>query len=277
MIIVNGDFFSDVSDLSNDLLNCFIHNSVYKFDFRLEKNKVLFFEESFFEMMSHLRRLRLQIPMYFSIEYFNSKFQKLISKKSSDCYIINLNFALESHRSFDNKESELLTLFSINDVESILTLKKGIKISLFKDFKINKNELSSLMNNSRLIRLAKLDAFENSYDDNVILNDKNQVTRSAYGNIILFKNKTIITPLISDGAPSNYLVKPFIDYLEKNKFKCIEKSFSIFDLQTADSIGIMSINQGLINVEMFKKKQFNKSIFIDLFSSFIKDEILKNS
>ena len=27
------------------------------------------------------------------------------------------------------------------------------------------------------------------YDDNVILNDKNQVTRSAYGNIILFKNK----------------------------------------------------------------------------------------
>jgi len=55
-------------------------------------------------------------------------------------YIINLNFALESHRSFDNKESELLTLFSINDVESILTLKKGIKISLFKDFKINKND-----------------------------------------------------------------------------------------------------------------------------------------
>ena len=274
MIIVNENFFSEVSDLSKDLLNSFIHNSVYKFDYRLEKNKVLFLEESFFEMMSHLRRLRLKIPMYFSIEYFNSMFQKLIKEKSHGSYIINLNFALDSLPSFDNNESELLTLFSIKDVESILIIKKGIKISLFKDFKINRNELSSFLNNSKLIRLAKLDAFENSYDDNVILNDENQVTRSAYGNIILFKNKTIITPLISDGTPHSYLVKPFIDYLEKNKFKCIEKSFSIFDLQTADGIGIMSINQGFVNVGMYKKKQFNKSIFVEIFSSFIKDEIL---
>ena len=274
MIIVNENFFSEVSDLSKDLLNSFIHNSVYKFDYRLEKNKVLFLEESFFEMMSHLRRLRLKIPMYFSIEYFNSMFQKLIKEKSHGSYIINLNFALDSLPSFDNNESELLTLFSIKDVESILIIKKGIKISLFKDFKINRNELSSFLNNSKLVRLAKLDAFENSYDDNVILNDENQVTRSAYGNIILFKNKTIITPLISDGTPHSYLVKPFIDYLEKIKFKCIEKSFSIFDLQTADGIGIMSINQGFVNVGMYKKKQFNKSIFVEIFSSFIKDEIL---
>ncbi|MBU78889.1 MAG: hypothetical protein CMD29_02045 [Flavobacteriales bacterium] len=274
MIIVNENFFSEVSDLSKDLLNSFIHNSVYKFDYRLEKNKVLFLEESFFEMMSHLRRLRLKIPMYFSIEYFNSMFQKLIKEKSHGSYIINLNFALDSLPSFDNNESELLTLFSIKDVESILIIKKGIKISLFKDFKINRNELSSFLNNSKLVRLAKLDAFENSYDDNVILNDENQVTRSAYGNIILFKNKTIITPLISDGTPHSYLVKPFINYLEKNKFKCIEKSFSIFDLQTADGIGIMSINQGFVNVGMYKKKQFNKSIFVEIFSSFIKDEIL---
>ena len=42
MIIVNENFFSEVSDLSKDLLNSFIHNSVYKFDYRLEKNKVLF-------------------------------------------------------------------------------------------------------------------------------------------------------------------------------------------------------------------------------------------
>ena len=274
MIIVNENFFSEVSDLSKDLLNSFIHNSVYKFDYRLEKNKVLFLEESFFEMMSHLRRLRLKIPMYFSIEYFNSMFQKLIKEKSHGSYIINLNFALDSLPSFDNNESELLTLFSIKDVESILIIKKGIKISLFKDFKINRNELSSFLNNSKLVRLAKLDAFENSYDDNVILNDENQVTRSAYGNIILFKNKTIITPLISDGTPHSYLVKPFIDYLEKNKFKCMEKAFSIFDLQTADGIGIMSINQGFVNVGMYKKKQFNKSIFVEIFSSFIKDEIL---
>ena len=274
MIIVNENFFSEVSDLSKDLLNSFIHNSVYKFDYRLEKNKVLFLEESFFEMMSHLRRLRLKIPMYFSIEYFNSMFQKLIKEKSHGSYIINLNFALDSLPSFDNNESELLTLFSIKDVESILIIKKGIKISLFKDFKINRNELSSFLNNSKLVRLAKLDAFENSYDDNVILNDENQVTRSAYGNIILFKNKTIITPLISDGTTHSYLVKTLIDYLEKNKFKCIEKSFSIFDLQTADGIGIMSINQGFVNVGMYKKKQFNKSIFVEIFSSFIKDEIL---
>ena len=275
MIIINDDFYSDINDVSSDILNSLINNSVYKFDFRIENNKVLFLEESFFEMMSHLRRLRLNIPMYFNIEYFILNFQKLINDSSNKSFLIKLVFAVKKSPLIDNYESDLITLFSINNIESILVVNNDLKISVFKDFKINSNEFSSFLSNDKFIRIAKLDAIENNYHDNVILNYKNQVIRSAFGNILIFKNRTITTPSISDGAPSNFLMIPFINYLKKNNFECEERCFSIFDLQIAEDIATISVNEGLSNVVKYKNKQFNKTIFIELFTSFVKDEILK--
>ena len=275
MIIINDDFYSDINDVSSDILNSLINNSVYKFDFRIENNKVLFLEESFFEMMSHLRRLRLNIPMYFNIEYFILNFQKLINDSSNKSFLIKLVFAVKKSPLIDNYESDLITLFSINNIESILVVNNDLKISVFNDFKINSNEFSSFLSNNKLIRIAKLDAIENNYHDNLILNYKNQVIRSAFGNILIYKNRTITTPSISDGAPSNFLMKPFINYLKKNNFECEERCFSIFDLQIAEDIATISVNEGLSNVVKYKNKQFNKTIFIELFTSFVKDEILK--
>ena len=275
MIIINDDFYSDINDVSSDILNSLINNSVYKFDFRIENNKVLFLEESFFEMMSHLRRLRLNIPMYFNIEYFILNFQKLINDSSNKSFLIKLVFAVKKSPLIDNYESDLITLFSINNIESILVVNNDLKISVFKDFKINSNEFSSFLSNNKLIRIAKLDAIENNYHDNLILNYKNQVIRSAFGNILIYKNRTITTPSISDGAPSNFLMKPFINYLKKNNFECVERCFSIFDLQIAEDIATISVNEGLSNVVKYKNKKFNKNIFIELFTSFVKDEILK--
>tara|TARA_Y100000816_G_C26104682_1_gene586580 strand:+ start:917 stop:1744 length:828 start_codon:yes stop_codon:yes gene_type:complete len=275
MIIINDDFYSDINDVSSDILNSLINNSVYKFDFRIENNKVLFLEESFFEMMSHLRRLRLNIPMYFNIEYFILNFQKLINDSSNKSFLIKLVFAVKKSPLIDNYESDLITLFSINNIESILVVNNDLKISVFNDFKINSNEFSSFLSNNKLIRIAKLDAIENNYHDNLILNYKNQVIRSAFGNILIYKNRTITTPSISDGAPSNFLMIPFINYLKKNNFECVERCFSIFDLQIAEDIATISVNEGLSNVVKYKNKQFNKTIFIELFTSFVKDEILK--
>ena len=275
MIIINDDFYSDINDVSSDILNSLINNSVYKFDFRIENNKVLFLEESFFEMMSHLRRLRLNIPMYFNVEYFILNFQKLINDSSNKSFLIKLVFAVKKSPLIDNYESDLITLFSINNIESILVVNNDLKISVFNDFKINSNEFSSFLSNNKLIRIAKLDAIENNYHDNLILNYKNQVIRSAFGNILIYKNRTITTPSISDGAPSNFLMIPFINYLKKNNFECEERSFSIFDLQIAEDIATISVTEGLSNVVKYKNKQFNKTIFIELFTSFVKDEILK--
>ncbi|MBC91205.1 MAG: hypothetical protein CMC67_03575 [Flavobacteriaceae bacterium] len=275
MIIINDDFYSDINDVSSDILNSLINNSVYKFDFRIENNKVLFLEESFFEMMSHLRRLRLNIPMYFNIEYFILNFQKLINDSSNKSFLIKLVFAVKKSPLIDNYESDLITLFSINNIESILVVNNDLKISVFNDFKINSNEFSSFLSNNKLIRIAKLDAIENNYHDNLILNYKNQVIRSAFGNILIYKNRTITTPSISDGAPSNFLMIPFINYLKKNNFECVERCFSIFDLQIAEDIATISVTEGLSNVVKYKNKQFNKTIFIELFTSFVKDEILK--
>ncbi|MBL29871.1 MAG: hypothetical protein CMC81_01320 [Flavobacteriaceae bacterium] len=277
MIIVNGDFYSDIKQVSSEIVSNFIHNSVYKFNFRFEHNKILFFEESFFEMMSNLRRLRLKIPMYFSIEYFNQNFLSLIKKSSNKSFLINLNFAVKTSPTKDNYRSELQTLFSIKFLESISNIKENLSMSFYRDLKIKSNELTSFLDDSKLIRLVKLDAYENGYDDNIIINDKNEVARSVFGNVLLLKENELITPRIEDGAPNNCLIKPFFDFLQNNNFKCEERSFGMFELQTADGVGILSMNEGFGNITKFKKKVFNSNRLIELFSSFVQNEIFKTN
>ena len=48
------------------------------------------------------------------------------------------------------------------------------------------------------------------------------------------------------------------NYLKKNNFECEERCFSIFDLQIAEDIATISVNEGLSNVVKYKNKKFNK-------------------
>ena len=111
MIIINGDFYSDIKDVSSDILNSLIYNSVYKFDFRIENNKVLFLEESFFEMMSHLRRLRLNIPMHFNIEYFGDM-EPIYKNINTIKYLKNLKDVTIPPECFTDKE--LIEIYKVH-------------------------------------------------------------------------------------------------------------------------------------------------------------------
>ena len=51
----------------------------------------------------------------------------------------------------------------------------------------------------------------------------------------------------------------------------------MFELQTADGVGILSMNEGFGNITKFKKKVFNSNRLIELFSSFVQNEIFKTN
>ena len=70
-------------------------NPVFDFKLRWEGNNILFWEEHYFMMMAQLRRLRLVIPMDFTLDFFIKEIKKLINIENEKYLIIHLKFSLK--------------------------------------------------------------------------------------------------------------------------------------------------------------------------------------
>ena len=87
MINVDGKVYSNFNSIDSNQIESFILNTVFEFTLRWENNHILFWEEHYFMMMAQLRRLRLVIPMNFTLDYFNKEILKIINE---DYYYSNV-------------------------------------------------------------------------------------------------------------------------------------------------------------------------------------------
>ena len=144
MIFINGKLYSDFNSVPSHIINFFLFYNVYDFQLRYENGCILFWEKNYFMMMSQLRRLRLKIPMSFTLEFFINHINELIKFNKKKCYLINLKFANNSIPSKENPEPELILMIISKPVSSIVIkdINRIKEISLFKDFTFRDHELS---------------------------------------------------------------------------------------------------------------------------------------
>ncbi len=274
MIFINGKLYSDFNSIPSHIINFFLFYNVYDFQLRYENGCILFWEKNYFMMMSQLRRLRLKIPMSFTLEFFINHINELIKFDKKKCYLINLKFANNSIPSKENPEPELILMIISKPVSSIVIkdINRIKEISLFKDFTFRDHELSSISYlQSDYKRIATIDAIENNFDDNIILNDKMNIIGSAIGNIFLLKENLILSPSPKNGAPSSTLNNLFIEYIKnRSHFVFSDEPFGVFELQIADELSILSFQSKIKPVEKYRKKTYEINRLPELFNSFVK-------
>ncbi len=108
MINVNGKLYSSYNNIPSNIIEPFFVRPVFEFKLRWENNNILFWERHYFMMMAQLRRLKLNIPMSFTLEYFIQEIEKVINKYDDKFFIIDLKFAYESRITFQNLQPNLL-------------------------------------------------------------------------------------------------------------------------------------------------------------------------
>ena len=272
MININGKIYSDYGSIPSSIIKYLYHNPVFEFHLRWENHKIFFWESHYFKMMSQLRMLRLNIPMNYTLDFFSNEINKLINNKSNS-FIIHLKFLNETKPSYKNHELELILLITVEEVPSLRINDLNVinKISFFKDYNFTNQKLGSVSYLQRDIkRIAAIDAYENNYDDNIILNNQNDIIGSISGNILLLNKTKIISPPTNIGAESNVLINKFVEFIEKiNEYKFSYESFGLFELQDSDELCVLSINRGLRPVANYKKKIFKIKVFKKLFNLFI--------
>lgn len=228
--------------------------------------KILFLEDHYFRLMASMRICRMEIPMNFTMEYFESQVINLL--KASTDFENDCRVRFSVYRSGDGfylpKTNETEFFVTISKLEEAMYLinNSTYEVELFKDSYVTKQLLSTLKTNNKMVQITgSIFANENGYHNCLLLNDEKNVVEALQGNIFMLLNGELITPPLSDGCLNGIMRKQIIEIASKMEgLKIVEKSISPFDLQKADELFITNVIVGIQSVSKYRKKEFTSLV-----------------
>lgn len=228
-------------------------------------NKILFLEDHYFRLMSSMRILRMEIPMNFTMEFFESE---LLSKVKSENIETSARARITVYRKdggyYLPENNNIDYEISVSKIEKPLYAiqKANYEVDLYKDFYISKQLISTLKTTNKLINITgSIYANENGLDNCILINEDKNVIEALNGNIFMLKDGILSTPPISEGCLNGIMRKQILA-LAKNleNIEVIEAVISPFDLQKADELFVTNVITGIQPITRYRKKEFESNI-----------------
>ncbi len=261
MINFNGDLiFSENVKLSVENRGLKYGDAIFE-TVKVQNNKVIFWEDHYFRLMASMRMLRMNIPMKFTLEYFEQEILKTVAvKDTAVSYRIRLTVYRKDGGLYNPKTNDVDYLIDVQ--ENLYQQKATYIIDLYKDFYNYSGLLSTIKTSNRMLNtLASIFADENDFDNCILLNEKKGVVEVINGNIFIVKENVIITPPLTEGCINGIIRKKMISFIKKHPdFLIEEKMISPFDIQKSDEVFITNSIIGIQPVTNYRKKEFSTEI-----------------
>ncbi|NRT15287.1 branched-chain amino acid aminotransferase [Flavobacterium sp. 28A] len=228
---------------------------------KIVNSKVLFLEDHYFRLMASMRVVRMEIPMNFTMEYFEEQIISLVTRNnianSSRARITVYRNDGGYYLPLTNEVSYLIHASVIDEV-SYSVEKQVYEVDLFKDFYITKQLLSSIKTTNRLLNTtASIYAHENGLDNCLLLNDAKNVVEAIQGNVFMVLGNKLITPPVSEGCLNGVMRKQILALAKKIEgLEVVEEIISPFDLQKANELFITNVIKGVQSITKYRKKEF---------------------
>lgn len=247
------------------LLNrSFLFGDAVWVSFFVRNRQLIMAEESYFYLMASMRKMRLNIPLTYTLEFFQELFQTEVLDKG----IRNGIIQLMTYRIQDEKplaKSETAYFFEIEESGDILNIKGNIELDLIKEINVNANLLSNIRVHSAENIYAEIYAKENDLDDVILLNPNKKIARSIFGNLLFLQDNVIKIPKQTEGAYISPLMENFVTFIHKNKLAEIEEAEIIaFESQKAEEILRISDEKGVHSVSKIRNKTFGNQRFSEM-------------
>lgn len=231
---------------------------------RVVNGRIYFLEEHYLRLMSSMRILRMEIPMDFTMEFLESEILKTINAVDLNrTYRVRFTVFRNDGGLYLPETNSISYCIEVKVLENpFYTLTEApYEVELFKDFLVNKDMLSNLKTNNRVLNvIGSVFAKENDFQNCLLINGDKMVVEALNGNVFLVSGKTIKTPPLKDGCLNGILRKKIIDILAKSTvYEVREESISPFELQKADEIFITNAISGIIPVSKYRKKMFQNT------------------
>ncbi|RKS13502.1 aminotransferase class IV [Flavobacterium sp. 120] len=268
MINFNGTIVSEDANILTQN-RAFLYGDAVFETVKIINNKILFFEDHYFRLMSSMRVVRMEIPMNFTMEYLEEQILSLVAKNQ----VLNSSRArITVYRNdggyyLPQNNSVSFLIHSIALENTLYSIeKKQYEVDLYKDFYITKQLLSSIKTTNKIINITgSIFANENGLDNCLLLNDSKNVVEALQGNIFMLLGNKLVTPPVSEGCLNGVMRKQILSLAKKlGNLEVVEEVISPFDLQKADELFITNVIKGIQPITQYRKKAFSTNVSVEL-------------
>jgi branched-chain amino acid aminotransferase len=264
MINFNGNIVSnDTNVLTQN--RAFLYGDAVFETVKIVNSKILFLEDHYFRLMSSMRVVRMEIPMDFTMEYFEEQLLSLVSDNDfSNSSRARITVFRNDGGYYLPKTNTVSFLIHVVGVDNALYsfAEKEYEVDLFKDFYVAKQLLSSIKTTNRMLNItASIFADENGLDNCLLLNDSKNIVEAIQGNIFMLMGNRLITPPVSEGCLNGVMRKQVLELAKKIEYlEIVEEVISPFDLQKADELFITNVIKGIQPITKYRKKGFGVAL-----------------
>ncbi|WP_163407636.1 aminotransferase class IV [Flavobacterium ajazii] len=264
MINFNGNIVAQNDNLLTQNRAFLYGDGVFE-TLKISNGKILFLEDHYFRLMASMRVVRMEIPMNFTMEYFEEEVLKLVKEIGiSDSARARITVFRNDGGVYLPKTNEISYLIHATVLEATsYTLNNGqYEVDLYKDFYVTKQLLSSIKTTNKMINVTgSIFAHENGLENCVLLNDTKNVVEVLQGNIFMVTGKKLITPPVSEGCLNGVMRKQILTLAKKLEgVEVSEEIISPFDLQKADELFLTNVITGIQPITKYRKKEFTSNL-----------------
>ena len=272
MINFNGECFNNLKSVPEELLLHLDSLPIHVNHIIAINGKISLLESHYFSIMASLRRFRVKIPMYYTLNFFQEQTDNLskLEDNKEELKKITIKF-YRTHNPAPN--SPVTSICFLMQIDELYMGGKDINLTLYKDYYLFADEFSNLFQtNESLRKLGQVFAYENGFRASLLLNHHKRLAESTHGAVFLIREEGIHTPALSEGGVNSVIRHALIEFLNnKNKASVIETEIPTFSIQQSQEIFLISVEYGWTNVDQFRRKVFEKKE-----SEIIRKEFLDN-
>ena len=272
MVNINGEIYPNDDAFISIFNTSLISGDLIFENLIVSSNKVLFYEEHYFNLLSSMRILKIKIPMSFTPEFLEEQLLSIYIKSGFVNEKILMRILICNNVANNiNPTSVNYYIYDAHKIDYSINNFEKYTLDVFKDYFKNTGLLSNLTTNNQLIqRIGLRYCEENDFNDCVILNNSKIISETLNGNIFMIMNDKVLTPSLKDGSNNNVIRSKIIELVNNDieGYEIIEQPLSVFDIQKSDELFISNINFGIQPVRKFRKK-----VFTDKITSLIKNKL----
>lgn len=263
MINFNGNIAQEENVLTQN--RAFLYGDGVFETVKIINNKILFLEDHYFRLMASMRVVRMEIPMNFTMEYFEEQILNLVQQKNiTSSARARITVFRNDGGLYLPKTNDVSFLIHAVPLENTLYAlnTNEYEVDLYKDFYVTKQLLSSIKTTNKMINVTgSIFAHENGLANCILLNDTKNVVEALQGNLFMVSGKKLITPPISEGCLNGIMRKQILALAKKVEgIEVTEEIISPFDLQKADELFLTNVITGIQPISKYRKKEFTSNL-----------------
>lgn len=259
----NQYFTSDGLNVKN---RAFLLGDSVKVSFFVRNGRLIMDEECYFFLMASMRKMRMNIPLSYTLEFFQNLFQKdIIEGAGIQNGIINFQ-VFRNNDGATLAKSSISYFYEVTEMDDVLTVyHRPQELDLIKEINVNNNLLSNIRVHCPENIYGGIYAQENDLDDVILLNPNKRIARTTSGNLLFLEGNVIKVPKQTEGAYISPLMENFVTFLHKNNLADIQEHEIIaFESQKAEEILMISDEKGIFSIGKIRNKTFENARFLEL-------------